>query len=77
VFGVGKGGGQIEFFFVHLRQILASHDDLARKLEALEKKYDAQLKIVFDAIRELMEPDEQKPKRKIAFSSRLKYTCYG
>ncbi len=53
--------------FVRLRQILASHADLARKLEALEKKYDAQFKIVFDAIRELMEPVEQKPKRKVGF----------
>ncbi len=53
--------------FVRLRQILASHADLARKLEALEKKYDAQFKIVFDAIRELMEPAEQRPKRKIGF----------
>jgi hypothetical protein len=51
--------------FVRLRQILASHADLACKLEALEKKYDAQFKIVFDAIRELMEPAGQKPKRKI------------
>ncbi len=53
--------------FGRLRQILASHADLARKLEALEKKYDAQFKIVFDAIRELMEPAEQKAKRKIGF----------
>jgi hypothetical protein len=36
--------------FVHLRRILASHTELARKLDALEKKYDAQFKIVFDAI---------------------------
>jgi len=35
--------------FVRLRQLLASHADLARKLETLEKKYDAQFKIVFDA----------------------------
>jgi hypothetical protein len=53
--------------FVRLRQILASHTDLARKLEALEKKYDAQFKIVFDAIRELMAPAEPKSKRKIGF----------
>lgn len=53
--------------FVRLRQILASHADLARRLEALEKKYDAQFKIVFDAIRELMEPNAPKPKRKIGF----------
>src|SRR5512136_2044670 len=39
--------------FVHLRRILASHADLARKLDALEKKYDAQFKVVFEAIREV------------------------
>lgn len=42
--------------FVRLRQILASHVDLARKLAALERKYDTQFKVVFDAIRELMAP---------------------
>jgi hypothetical protein len=42
--------------FVRLRQMLSSIADLARKLEALEKKYDSQFKIVFDAIRELMSP---------------------
>ena len=40
--------------FVRLRQVLASHATLARKLNALERKYDAQFKAVFDAIRELM-----------------------
>jgi hypothetical protein len=49
--------------FVRLRQMLASHADLARKLEALENKYDAQFKVVFDAIRQLMEPPPAKPKR--------------
>jgi hypothetical protein len=53
--------------FVRLRQMLASHADLARKLDALERKYDAQFKIVFDAIRELMVPPEAKPRRKIGF----------
>jgi len=42
--------------FVKLRQILAFHVELARELEALEKKYDSQFKIVFDAIRQLMAP---------------------
>lgn len=42
--------------FVRLRRLLASHVELARKLDALEKRYDAQFKVVFDAIRELMEP---------------------
>jgi hypothetical protein len=53
--------------FVRLRQILATHADLARKLAALEKKYDAQFKSVFDAIRELMTPPEPKPRRRIGF----------
>ncbi|MGH7963947.1 MAG: ORF6N domain-containing protein [Candidatus Binatia bacterium] len=42
--------------FVRLRQMLSSHEQLAHKLNALEKKYDAQFKVVFDAIRLLMEP---------------------
>ena len=46
--------------FVRLRSILASHVNLARRLAALEKKYDAQFKIVFDAIRELMAPPKPK-----------------
>ena len=52
--------------FVRLRQILASHQDLARKLEQLEQKYDAQFKVVFDAIRQLMSPPD-KPKGRIGF----------
>jgi len=52
--------------FVKLRQLLATNAGLARKLAALEKKYDAQFRVVFDAIRELMRPPE-KPKRKIGF----------
>ena len=38
--------------FVRLREMLASHAELARKLDALEKKYDAQFRVVFDAIRQ-------------------------
>jgi phage regulator Rha-like protein len=49
--------------FVRLRQILASHKDLAHKLNELERKYDAQFKAVFDAIRQLMTPPENKRKR--------------
>jgi hypothetical protein len=52
--------------FVRLRQLLASNADLARKLETLEKKYDAQFKVVFDAIRQLMSPPA-KPRREIGF----------
>ena len=54
--------------FVRLRQMLAAHADLARKLAALEKRYDAQFKVVFDAIRELMIPPTGK-KRPIGFTS--------
>ena len=54
--------------FVELRRMLASHADLARKLSALEKKYDEQFKVVFDAIRELMVPPEPKKKGEIGFS---------
>ena len=55
--------------FVQLRQMLSSHADLARKLAALEKKYDAQFKVVFDAIRELTTPPEPTRKRRIGFMS--------
>ena len=54
--------------FVESRRMLASHADLARKLSALEKKYDEQFKVVFDAIRELMAPPEPKKKGEIGFS---------
>jgi hypothetical protein len=53
--------------FVRLREILASHKDLARKLEELEKKYDKQFAVVFEAIRQLMTPPEPPPKRRIGF----------
>ncbi len=52
--------------FIRLRQMLASHAELARKLDALEEKYDAQCKDVFAAIRQLMAPPEQK-RRAIGF----------
>ena len=52
--------------FVQLRRMLASHADLARKLEALERKYDRQFRGVFDAIRELMS-EKKKPRREIGF----------
>lgn len=56
--------------FVRLRAMLASNETLARRLEELEKKYDAQFKIVFDAIRELMLPPPEESKRQIGFSAR-------
>jgi hypothetical protein len=62
--------------FVRLRELLSTHKDLARKLEALEKKYDAQFKVVFDAIRQLMSPAAPK-KRKIGFLVSEKAAKYG
>ena len=55
--------------FVRLRKILSTHADLARTLEALEKRYDAQFKVVFDAIRALMAPPVPEEKPRIGFRS--------
>lgn len=52
--------------FVRLRQVLSEHKELAARLDALEDKYDANFKAVFDAIRQLMAPPAQK-KRGIGF----------
>ncbi len=49
--------------FVRLRRMLQETTDLARKLAALERKYDGQFKIVFEAIRELMQPPVAPPRR--------------
>jgi len=62
--------------FVRLRQMLSAHKDLGRKLAALEKKYDDQFKIVFEAIAELMTPPE-KPPRRIGFQVKEKRASYG
>ena len=62
--------------FVRLRRMLASHVDLARKLEALEKKYDAQFKVVFEAIRQMMAPSAA-PQKKIGFQIKEKRAAYG
>lgn len=53
---------QIMRTFTKLRQILASHKDLLRKINEMEGKYDRQFKIVFDAIKTMLKPP-QKPKR--------------
>jgi len=57
--------------FVKLRELLATHRDLAHKLESLERKHekhDTQFNLVFDAIRKLMEPPRA-PRRRIGFQS--------
>lgn len=57
--------------FVKLREMIACNKDLARKLDDMERKYDAQFKVVFDAIRQLMTPPEPKHQR-IGFTPRKK-----
>jgi len=62
--------------FVKLRRMLASNDELAKKLEELEKKYDEQFRVVFEAIRQLMtSPDP--PRRKIGFEAKEAAAPYG
>jgi hypothetical protein len=63
--------------FVRLREMLASNAQLARKLDALEKKYDAHFKVVSDAIRQLMAPPPRPDKRKIGFLAEEKAVSYG
>ena len=54
--------------FVRLRELIISNKELAKRLDELEKKYDSQFKVVFDAIRELMTPIAPPPKpRRIGF----------
>jgi hypothetical protein len=53
--------------FVKLREMISSNKELSRRLEDLEKKYDSQFKLVFDAIRQLMTPPDPPKKHKIGF----------
>jgi hypothetical protein len=57
---------QIMRTFTRLREMLMTHKDLKQKIEDMEKKYDYQFKIVFDAIKQLLEPPA-KPKKRIGF----------
>ena len=54
--------------FVRIRRLMGEHKDLVRRLDELEKKYDAQFKVIFDAIRQLVVVPET-PKRRIGFHS--------
>ncbi len=66
---------QIMRIFVKLREMMSSHKDLARKLSELEKKYDGQFQIVFEAIKQLIEVEE-KPKKKIGFIVKERQAAY-
>ncbi len=67
---------QIMRAFTQLRQMLFTHDDLKRKIEAMECKYDKQFGVVFDAIKQLMDT-ESKPRRKIGFDIKEPRAAYG
>src|SRR4030066_2347754 len=68
---------QIMRTFAKLREIISQNKDLAKRLDELEKKYDAQFKVVFDAIRELMAPPEpETPKKRIGFLVEEPYVPY-
>lgn len=58
---------QIMRAFIQLRQMLTTHEDLKRKIESMEKKYDRRFKVVFDALRQLMEPKDDSKKNRIGF----------
>jgi hypothetical protein len=58
---------QVVRAFVRLREMLSSHKELARRLDELEKRYDAKFRVVFDAIRQLMAPPPPRPRRRIGF----------
>ena len=62
--------------FTQLRQMLSTHKDLKRKIEAMEKKYDQQFQIVFEAIKQLLETDA-KPRKKIGFTVKEKQKAFG
>jgi len=66
--------------FVRLRELIASNRELAHRLDELERKYDVQFKVVFDAIRKLMEkpkPYPESPKQKIGFHVSERMVKYG
>jgi phage regulator Rha-like protein len=62
--------------FTKLREMLSTHEDLRKKVEAMEKKYDLQFKVVFDAIKRLIDI-ENKPKRNIGFEVKESAAAYG
>ena len=67
---------QIMRTFTRLREILNNHEELKQKLDQMERKYDDNFKVVFEAIRALMAPPPEKPKKKIGFGLREKQTGY-
>ena len=67
---------QIIRAFTRLRQMLSSHKDVKKKIEAMEEKYDQQFQLVFEAIKQLLETDA-KPRKQIGFIIKEKQRPYG
>ena len=66
---------QIMRTFTKIREMILNHKDLTNKIDSLEKKYDNQFKVVFDAIRKLITPST-KPKKRIGFTAKEKRAKY-
>jgi len=67
---------QIMRAFTQLREMLSTHEDLRRKIEDLESKYDRQFEVVFEAIKQLL-TTESRPKRRIGFEAKEPKRPYG
>jgi hypothetical protein len=66
--------------FVRLRNFLAAHKELARKLAELERRvtdHDAQIEVIFEAIRQLMTPPPEPPRERVGFRVRECPPVYG
>ena len=53
--------------FVLMRRMLTERDEMLKRVESLERKYDKQFKIIFDALKKLMEPPDKKSKTPMGF----------
>ena len=62
--------------FTQLRKMLSTHEDLQKKIESMEEKYDEQFQIVFEAIKQLL-AEEDKPKKKIGYTVKEKQRAYA
>ena len=73
---VSCGSIFIMMAFTELRRMLSTNEELKRKIEAIERKYDRQFKVVFDAIKQLIDT-ETKPKKKIGFEVKERKAKYA
>jgi len=67
---------QIMRAFIQLRRMLSTHEDVKRKIEDMERKYDYKFNVVFDALKQLLDT-EHKPKKRIGFKVKEPRAAYG